>query len=382
METDNNGLQSPPEASEPTSPPPPPAPPPPPRIPGYSPPPGWQTPVAMAQPASAQRSGLSALWVVLVLVVLGAVTIGALMVMFPGADGEEGASLLGGGRVGVIPIEGLIQDGGRGGLLFGSSGARAIMQDIRAAAKDDSLDAIVILINSPGGSASASHAIYQEILKLRRKKKVVACMTDVAASGGYYVASACDQIVAGAGTLTGSIGVIFGGVSYYGLMEKVGVRNATQTAGKYKDTGSPLRPMRPDEKALLQGMLNDIYDQFISAVAKGRGMEEPQVRKLAEGRIYTGAQAKAVGLVDHTGNFYDAVKLAAEMAGVKGEPKIEYLGQPEGLFGGVLAASEHLGAMLGRRWPGLESMPPRLYGPMLVLPYVYEMLPAVSAAQP
>lgn len=377
----NNGLESPPETTEPT-PPPPPAPPPPPRIPGYSPPPGWQTPVAVAQPAGGQRSGLSALWVVLVLLVLVGVTVGALMVIFPGVESEEGGSLFGGGKVGVIPIEGLIQDGGRGGLLFGSSGARAIMQDIRAAAKDDSLDAIVILINSPGGSPSASHAIYQEIMKLRKKKKVVACMTDVAASGGYYVASACDRIVAGAGTLTGSIGVIFGGVSYYGLMEKVGVTNATQTAGRYKDTGSPLRPMRPDEKALLQGMLNDIYEQFIGAVAKGRGMEVAKVRKLAEGRVYTGAQAKAVGLVDETGNFYDAVKLAAEMAGIEGEPKIEYLVRPSGLFGGVLAASEYLGGMLGRRWASLEPRPPGLYGPMLVLPYVYEMLPAVRAAQP
>lgn len=382
MDTDSNGPQWPSDETQPGQPPTPPAPPPAPRIAGYAAPPGWQTPASAAEPGTSQRGGLSALWVVLVLVVLGAVTIGAVMVMFGGGEGGEGGSFLGRGRVGVISVTGLIQDGGRGGLLFGSSGARAIMQDIRAAGKDGSLDAIIILINSPGGSAAASHAIYEEILKLRKKKRVVACMTDVAASGGYYVASACDQIVAGAGTLTGSIGVIFGGMSYYGLMEKVGVTNATQTAGKYKDTGSPLRPMRPDEKALLQGMLDDIYGQFIRAVAQGRGMEETQVRKLAEGRVYTGAQAKAAGLVDETGNFYDAVRLAGDLAGIRGEPKIEYLGQPVGLFGGLMAATERLSGLLGRRSYELGLTPPPLHGPMLVLPYVYEMLPAVSAIQP
>jgi protease-4 len=328
-----------------------------------------------------RRGGLSALWVVLVLVVLGAVTVGAAMFRFSDGEGFAGGSFLS-GRIGVIPIEGVIQDGGRGGLLFGSSGARAIMQDLRAAAKDDSLDAIIVLINSPGGSASASHAIYQEILKLRRKKKVVACMTDMAASGGYYVASACDKIVAGGGTLTGSIGVIFGGVSYYGLMKKVGVTDATQTAGKYKDTGSPLRPMRPDERALMQGMLDDIYRQFTEAVAKGRGMDVARVRKLAEGRIYTGSQAKAVGLVDETGNFYDAVKLAADLAGIEGEPKIEYLGEPVGLFGGFMGAGESLSSLLGRGNPVSEPAQPRLYGPMLMLPFVYEMVPVVGGVWP
>jgi protease-4 len=256
------------------------------------------------------------------------------------------------------------------------------MEDLRAAAKDDSLQAIIILVNSPGGSPAASHAIYEEIERLRAKKPVVCCMTDVAASGGYYVASACDKIVAQGSTLTGSIGVIFGGMAYYGLMQKLGLSNATQTAGKYKDVGSPLRPMRPEEKALMQAMLDDIYGQFVAAVAKGRKLDVAKVRTLAEGRVYTGAQAKAVGLVDQLGNFYDALKLAGELAHIKGEPKVEYLGEPTGLFGGMLGSSERFGGLLGGRGSLLQPQLPALQGPMLVLPYVYEMIPVVSGMQP
>ena len=363
----------------------PPAPPPPPRVPGFggapAVPPGWQPPVAAAYPAArARRSGLSALWVILVLLVLGAITIGAAIFMFSQSGTVDSGALLA-GKVGVISIEGIIADGGRGGLFAGPPGARAIMADLRRAGKDESLKAVVLLINSPGGSAPASAAIYREVMRLRQRKHVVACMTDMAASGGYYVASACEKIVAESSTLTGSIGVRFGGMSYHGLLQKLGVADATQTAGKYKDVGSPLRPVKPEEKALIQGMLDDIYGQFVAAVAKGRGMDVARVRRLAEGRIYTGAQAKQVGLIDELGNFYDAVNLAARLGGIRGEPKVEYLGQPTGLFEALMSSSERFGGLGNLRGLAVSQPQPQLHGPLLILPFVYEMVPVVGGIQ-
>lgn len=365
-----------------TAPPPPPPPTVPPTVPVPRMAPGWQTPAGMTPPAVPPRRASTALWVILAILLLGVVTIGVGGYLFSQSSGGlDGGSFLA-EKIGVVTVEGVISDGGRGGLLFGPSGARAIMEDLRAAADDDSLKAVIVLINSPGGSPAASHAIYEEITRLRAKKKVVACMTDVAASGGYYVASACDKIVAQGSTLTGSIGVIFGGVSYYGLMKKLGLQNATQTAGKYKDVGSPLRPMNPEEKALLQGMLNDIYGQFVQAVADGRNLKVSRVRQLAEGRVYTGQQAKAVGLVDELGNFYDAVKLTGKLAGIKGEPKVKYMEMPRGLLGEFMASSERFGGLFGGQSLGRLPTAIPLQGPMLLLPYVYEMVPMVQAARP
>jgi protease IV len=363
----------------------PPAPPPPPRVPGFggapAVPPGWQPPAAAAYPATrTRRSGLSALWVILVLLVLGAITIGAAMFMVSQNSPVDPGALLA-GKVGVISIEGVIADGGRGGLFAGPPGARAIMADLRRAGKDESLKAVVLLINSPGGSAPASAAIYREVMRLRQRKHVVACMTDMAASGGYYVAAACEKIVAESSTLTGSIGVRFGGMSYYGLMQKLGVTDATQTAGKYKDTGSPLRAAKPEEKALIQGMLNSIYDQFIEAVHEGRGMDVARVRRLAEGRVYTGAQAKQVGLVDDIGDFYDAIALAGRLGGIHGEPKVEYLGQPTGLLEQLMSSSESFQGLLHRSGPVISPVQPQLGGPMLILPFVYEMVPVAGGIQ-
>ena len=190
-------------------------------------------------PPRRRRSPMLTVLLIVGLVVLGFIILG-MAGMFLGRGATE-PSLS--GHVGVVQIEGVIRDGGSGGLFSGPAGARGIMKHLREARRDDDVKAVVLLINSPGGSPAASHAIYEEIQRLREKKKVVCCMTDVAASGGYYVASACDKIVAQGSTLTGSIGVIFGNVGYYGLMKKLGLTDETITAGKYKDMGSPMRPM-------------------------------------------------------------------------------------------------------------------------------------------
>jgi len=245
------------------------------------------------------------------------------------------------------------------------------MKQIRAAARDESTKAVVLLINSPGGSAAASAAIYQELTHLRHKKKIVACMTDTAASGGYYIASACDKIVAQGSTLTGSIGVIFGGIGYSGLMKKLGLTDETVTAGKYKAMGRGARPMTAEERAIVVSMLDDIYGQFISAVAEGRKMDPAKVRQLAEGRIYTGAQAKKLGLVDELGNYYDAVKLAGRLAGLKGEPKVKFYGQAKGLLDELAGTESGLGRLL-RGSANWSEMPQR--GPMLLLPDAYQGL--------
>lgn len=366
-----------PEAATPVGPPvPPPAPPAPsaqavvapgPQVPA-GPPPYWAGyyPPPPPPPQPPRRRSTLGLWIIAIVIVGG-----FFLIMMIGMIGAlTGTSVpLTGEQVGVISITGVIQDGGRGGLFSGGPGSRGWMADIRSAYKDDNVKSVIILINSPGGSPAASHAIYEEITRLRTKKRVVACMTDVAASGGYYVAASCDRIVAQGSTLTGSIGVIFGGVGYYGLMQKLGLTDQTQTAGKYKDIGSGKRPMTAEEKAYLQALLQDVYGQFLKAVADGRKMDIAKVRRLAEGRIYTGAQAKKVGLVDELGNFYDAVKLAGKLGGIKGEPKVRYYGESGGLFGALSGSESSMFKHLAGR--SLLQEPPT-QGPMLLLPEVYQ----------
>lgn len=235
------------------------------------------------------------------------------------------------------------------------------------------MKAVVVLINSPGGSAAASEAIYAEIKKLSEKKKVVACMADVAASGGYYVAAAADQIVAHQATVTGSIGVIMGGLNFHELMQRYGVADATHKSGQYKDIGSPLRPAQPGEGELIDQMLQDVHDQFITAVAEGRDMDVAEVRKLADGRLYTGAQAKQAGLVDEIGNYYDAIELAAELAGIKGEPRTKLMTRPRGLFSDLMDLQGVLRP--GRSVLDLPIGGMPLCGPVLIAPEAFMLVP-------
>ena len=230
-----------------------------------------------------------------------------------------------GDKIGVISIAGVIHSDTISSPLFGTqSGANATIAELRQAESDTSVKVVLLRINRPGGSAAASQSMYKAVQRLQMKKPVVVTMGDAAASGGYYVASAAQTIVASPTTLTGSIGVIMPGINYSGLMSKYGVQDQAITTGPYKDTGSPQRPMRPDERALLKAMLLDIYDQFVTDVATGRRMDKAAVKKLADGRVYTGRQAKAYGLVDELGDFFDAAKIAQAKGGLTGEPEYKY----------------------------------------------------------
>lgn len=195
---------------------------------------------------------------------------------------------------------------------------------LRGLADTAGVKAIVLDINSPGGSVGAVQELHSQILRVRREKNipVVALFADVSASGGYYLGAACDKIVAHPGTITGSIGVIFSVMNLEGLFAKIGFKQDPIKSGAHKDIGSPARPMTKEERALLQDLINDAYDQFVRAVSTGRHMSEEEVRPLADGRIYSGNQALKLKLVDKLGDSSDAIELAATLGGIKGKPKV------------------------------------------------------------
>lgn len=218
--------------------------------------------------------------------------------------------------VGVVEIDGVISD------------AQVQLESLESLADDDRVHAIVIRIDSPGGGVAPSQELYEEIDRVKATKPVVASLGNVAASGGYYVAAAAHTIVADPGTLTGSIGVIMEFRQLGPLAEKVGVGESIVKSGPYKDIGNPLRTLTDAERTLLQGMVDDVYDQFVDAIARGRGMTPERVRALADGRLYSGAQAKAAGLVDELGGLKTAVRIAWERAGLTGEPKVRRIKGP------------------------------------------------------
>lgn len=208
--------------------------------------------------------------------------------------------------VGVVEIDGPIVD------------ARDALEDIRQFREDDNIRAIVVRIDSPGGAVGPSQEIYREIRKTIATKKVIASMGAVAASGGYYIACAADGIVANPGTITGSIGVIMGYTNFRELLDKIGLVPVVIKSGPFKDTGSPTREMRNDERELLEAITRNIHEQFVSAIADGRHLDRDQVAAAADGRVYTGEQAKGRGLVDRLGNFEDALAWAGELGGIQG----------------------------------------------------------------
>ncbi|TLY26465.1 MAG: signal peptide peptidase SppA [Nitrospirae bacterium] len=218
----------------------------------------------------------------------------------------------GGERVAIIRIEGVITD------------SRETIEELRRFRDNPSIKAVVLRIDSPGGGVVPSQEIHTEVLKARKdgRLKVVASMGNLAASGGYYIAAATDRIVANPGTLTGSIGVIMELANVQGLLEKVGVQSVVIKSGRYKDLASPFRAMSKEDRVLLQRVLDDVHDQFIQAVAAGRALNVEEVRPLADGRIFTGRQARTAKLVDELGDLQDAIKLAARMVGIEGEPRV------------------------------------------------------------
>lgn len=215
-------------------------------------------------------------------------------------------------RVALIRIEGVILD------------AQATISELKQYSENPLVKAIVLRIDSPGGGVVPSQEIHDAVKRVKNKsnKAVIASMGTVAASGGYYIAAATDRIIANPGTLTGSIGVIMEMANFEGLMKKVGVEGVVIKSGRFKDVGSPLRKMSDEERKLLQSVMDDVHHQFIQAVADGRSLEVSDVEPLADGRIYTGRQAKEARLVDELGDLDDAIHIAADIAGMEGEPKV------------------------------------------------------------
>jgi protease-4 len=219
----------------------------------------------------------------------------------------------GGPKVGVVEIEGIIVDG------------TAAVRELREHADNPAIKAVVLRVNSPGGVVAPTQEIFAAIQRARKAgKPVVASLGAVAASGGYYVAAAADRIYANPGTLTGSIGVIMQMANLEGLLKKVGVEYVVVKAGAYKDVGNFSRTMSPEERKMLQTLLDDVYSQFVDAVAEGRGLERKEVLAFAEGRIYSGQQALALKMVDEMGGFEDAVEAAGKLANIPGRPKLVY----------------------------------------------------------
>ncbi len=215
-------------------------------------------------------------------------------------------------RIALVRIEGAILD------------AQETIGDLKEFGKSPLVKAIVLRIDSPGGGVVPSQEIYDAVRRVKQEqnKKVVVSMGTVAASGGYYIAAATDHIMANPGTLTGSIGVIMELANLEGLFQKVGVKSVVVKSGVHKDLASPFREMSKEDRAILQSVMDDVHQQFIQAVADGRSLSFKDAAALSDGRIFTGRQAKDLKLVDELGNLDDAIKVAAEMVGIKGEPKV------------------------------------------------------------
>lgn len=221
-----------------------------------------------------------------------------------------------GDKIGVVEIDGVITD------------AKDTMADIVRFKEDESIKGVIVRINSPGGSVGPSQEIHRELKKLAAKKKVYISASSVCASGGYYIASAGEKIYANPSTITGSIGVIMEQVVAEELLRKIGIQPNTIKAGKYKDVGSPFRKMKDEERVYFQKILDAIHDQFIKDVAEGRKLPLDRARELSDGRIYTGMEAKELGLIDSIGTFYDALDAMKTELGMAEKPRLVYGKRP------------------------------------------------------
>jgi protease-4 len=200
--------------------------------------------------------------------------------------------------------------------------SKHIVDEIKEYVKSRSIKAIVLRVDSPGGGVAASQEIYEAVKRAASKKTVVVSMGSTAASGGYYISAPATRIVANPGTLTGSIGVIMEIPNIKGLMEKMGVKSEVIKSGRYKDLASIFKDMGQEERAILQNLMDDVHEQFIQAVSEGRKISLEDVRKIADGRVFSGRQALKLRLVDELGDLEYAIEVAAKIANIKGEPKI------------------------------------------------------------
>jgi protease-4 len=215
-----------------------------------------------------------------------------------------------GPKVGVVEITGVITE------------SRDTLKSLAEFSEEDSVKAVVVRIDSPGGSVGAVQEIYREIMKLRGRKKTAASLGTAAASGGYYIASACERIFSNPGTLTGSIGAVMQIPDVEGVMDLLKLRVTTVKSGRFKDSGSMTRALSPDEQNLFQDLVAEVHQQFINDIAKGRGRRPEDISTAADGRIFTGARAMEMGLVDEMGGEKDALEWAAKAAGIPGKPNV------------------------------------------------------------
>ena len=236
------------------------------------------------------------------------------ILFFIGRSGGKTSRFVFGNKIGVVEVRGVITE---------SSG---IIEEIHQYQEDEGVKAIILRIDSPGGGVGPSQEVHREILRFKSqtRKKVVTSMGSVAASGGYYIACASDRIVANPGTITGSIGVLMEFTNIEELFKKIGIKGIVLKSGEHKDIGSPFREMTPDEKKIVQDVIDNVQQQFIEAVVKGRKMDREKVVQIADGRILTGEQAKQLGLVDEMGNLQDAIDMTAKMVGIVGKPNVLY----------------------------------------------------------
>ena len=229
-------------------------------------------------------------------------------------NGHDDESSFGGfgDKIGVVDLDGVILS------------PKLVVSQLKKFAEDDSIKAIILHVNSPGGGVAASEEIYCEVKRIHdsKKKRIVASIETVGASGAYYVSSATDKIYADKGSIVGSIGVIAQWVNYGELLRWAKLKNITLKAGEFKDTGNPTRDMTPAEQEYMQSLIDNMHTQFIQAVADGRKMKEADIRLIANGKVWTGEQAFPMKLVDQISDFEDAVKDTAKAVGIKGEPSL------------------------------------------------------------
>ncbi|MBK6327346.1 MAG: signal peptide peptidase SppA [Chloroflexi bacterium] len=305
------------------------------------------------QPASGEtkKTDRTPLWVLIGVVVgfllpvcscavlAGTAVFGASILGFANAPGTSGAGF--GDAVAIVRIEGTILSGDQS-----SSGGEAVsgrvIRDLENAAGDPSVKAIILLVDSPGGSVTGSAQIWEALQTI--EKPIVVSMVGVAASGGYYVSAPADYIIARPDTLTGSLGVIMTLYDASELIDKVGVKVIDITSGENKAMGSTWAELTPGQRAILESITNEAYEEFVRVIADGRHLSEEEVRVLADGRVYSGRQALANGLVDQLGNFQDAITKAAELGGISGEPRVvEYANQAPTLREIILGFTTQLG---------------------------------------
>ena len=238
--------------------------------------------------------------------------------------------------------------------------SKEIVRQLSHYRRDDDIKAIILRIDSPGGAVAPSQEIYDEVLRVRADhKKIYASMGSLAASGGYYIAAATDRIFANPGTLTGSIGVIMAFSNAEKLMKKIGLEPEVVKSGKFKDVGSPLRKMKPHERKYLQTVVDDVHQQFIEAVAKGRNMSTREARKLADGRIFTGRQALKLKLVDELGGLEDVIAQLGKDVGIQGRPKVIWEEPPQGFLDWVLDSAlprDFNTSMVPSQFPSLQYL--------------------------